>query len=162
MGQLTDKDRLIFMAHSDLRVMVLRPVGTLSPENLIEQFFLSLKRIERPWLYHRLVDMRRYDRDFGAEHVNTLAKRWQAVRGRHSCYAHVALVSPVRCPHWHVAAPLPGFPNETLCRFTSYSYAFNWLTATDRHAYLSQIAEVPADQARKPRPASFSGDLVLD
>ncbi|WP_298331621.1 hypothetical protein [Asticcacaulis sp.] len=162
MGQLTDKDRLIFMAHSDLRVIVLRPVGTLPPEDLIEQFFLSLKRVERPWLYHRLVDMRRYDRDFSTEHVTTLAKRWQALRGRHNCYAHVALVCAARCERWHQAAALPGFPNETLCRFTSYSHAFNWLMATDRHAYLSQIADVPADQARKTRPSSFSGDLVLD
>ncbi|ADU13027.1 hypothetical protein [Asticcacaulis excentricus] len=162
MGQLTDKDRLIFMAHSDLRVIVLRPVGALPPEVLIEQFFLSLKRVEGPWLYHRLVDMRRYDRDFSSEHVTNLAKRWQGLRGRHKCYAHVALVCASRCERWHQAGPLPGFPNETLCRFTSYSHAFNWLTAKDRHAYLLQIADAQTDQARKSRPSSFSSDLVLD
>lgn len=162
MAQSTERERLIFMAHSDLRVMILRPIGRVAAEDLVEQFFTSLSRVEQPWLYHRLVDVRRYEGHFSAEHVAMVAKRWQTLRGRHASYAHVALVSPHRCDRWHAASPLPGFPNETLCRFTSYPHAFNWLTAADRHAYLAQITNAPADSGEKLRPSALSGDILLD
>ncbi|UDF03063.1 hypothetical protein [Asticcacaulis sp. AND118] len=133
-------ERLIFMANADLRVMVIRPVGYLQPGEVMDSLFEQMAQLDQPWQYNRLIDVRRYENEFSAQDMDVLARRWRQVRGVNRSFAHVAIVKPNHCHRRHEAGPLLGFPDETICRFTSYADAFNWLTAADRHAFLSAIA----------------------
>ncbi|MFP1133053.1 hypothetical protein [Asticcacaulis sp. W401b] len=156
--------RLVFMANADLRLMVIRPIGRLPATELLDQMFEKLAEVETPWHYDRAVDLRRFEGELTSFESDALARRWKTLRGKNRSFAHVALIRLDACRRLHEPGPLPGFPDETLCRFTSYNEAYGWLTAGDRHHYLNQLANSHSTRStrQRPHPGAHRIDDLID
>jgi hypothetical protein len=125
--------RLTFMANPDRRIIILRPIGDLSARAFIDEAFEHYARIDEPWTYNRLTDVRRFTGYLSDADVAEMAERWRDLTEGRTYHAHVAVVSFDTLDRLRLPAVSPMFPNETICLFSDYHEAMGWLTAIDRN-----------------------------
>jgi hypothetical protein len=114
----------------------------------VDKLFEFYARVEEPWTYNRVTDVRRFDGKLIQEDLDEIAKRWMTLADGRPYHAHVAVVSLDRLASFRVAAVSAQFPNETMCVFTDYHEAINWLLAVDKDAFLARLGKTSLPQHR--------------
>ncbi|WP_155908362.1 hypothetical protein [Asticcacaulis sp. YBE204] len=125
--------------NTDLKVIVIRPIGYLSAERLIDNLCDRLLATQEVWRFNRLIDIRRFEGELEARDVEKLARQWRSIRGNHRSFAHMAILRLERPYRLYQAGPLSGFPDETICRFSDFQEAMTWLTTDERIGYLKSL-----------------------
>lgn len=138
--------RLTFMANAERRIIILRPIGDLSAREFIDQAFEHYARIDAPWTYNRLTDVRRFTGYLSDKDLTEMAARWRDLTEGHDYHAHVAVVSLDIVDRVRIPAVSPMFPNETICMFSDYHEAMGWLSAANRTQYLSGLGPLAASR----------------
>ncbi|MFP1132929.1 hypothetical protein [Asticcacaulis sp. W401b] len=134
-----DTGRLVFMANSEIGVIVIRPIGYLSGPEFIERLFKAYETVSEPWKYNRLTDFRRFEGHLSDDDLLSIRDRWVTLADGHPYSAHVAVISLDIRATIRLPAISPFFPNETICLFTSFHEGMGWLQADDRAAYLKNL-----------------------
>ena len=132
--------RLTFIANPDRKIIVIRPIGDMSGKDFIDTLFASYARIEAPWSYGRLTDLRRFDGRLSQNDIQEIAIRWRTLVGSRNYHAYVANVSFDAFDCLRTPDVSKDEPRETVCAFSDYHEALGWLTAADKTRYLNELA----------------------
>ncbi len=143
---MLERVRLNFTVAEKHGFLIVRPIGTLPPEDLVDAIIDAYMSVEAPWRYNRIIDFRRYKGYLDDAVREAIGRRWSELTAGIDFHASIGLV--FRAAHHKLRSPevTSAFPNETLCYFTDYHEAVGWLMATDRDAYLRALPELPASQ----------------
>ncbi len=135
------------------KLLTLRPIGPMPGSVFVEKLFEFYATLEEPWTYGRINDFRRFEGKLAQADLDEIGRRWiELARGR-TYKAYVAVVTFDRTASFRVAIVSPQFPNETICVFTDYHEAVQWVLAPDRDAYLSRL-ETPRAALRRSHDIS--------
>jgi hypothetical protein len=135
--------RLNFFVDSDRRVITYRPIGPMLGPVYIASLFEAYAKLEAPWTYSRLADLRRFTGVLSEDDIQDAARRWAALTAGQNYHSHVAVVSLDAWDLVRIPVASKHFPNETICMFTDFHEANGWLTATDKTQYLTHARKVP-------------------
>lgn len=133
---------------NERRILTVRPIGYMPGAYFVDKLFEFYARVDEPWTYNRVNDVRRFDGRLIQEDLNQIADRWKDLARGQAYHAHVAVVSLDRLASFRVAAVSAQFPNETMCVFTDYHEAINWLLAVDRDIFLAGLGKTSLPQHR--------------
>jgi len=136
---MADVARFNFFHDPDKRLIVARPIGAMPGGDFVDKLFEAYRTIERPWTYHRLNDFRRYEGVLSNTDLARMSHLWSELTGDHDYETYVAVVSYDYQVQQRMPKVSPQFPKETICLFTGYHDAINWLLADDKDAYLRSI-----------------------
>jgi len=113
------------------KVMVLRVIGPMPVSEYADRLFEAYAGVPDVWAYARLIDLRRFEGEIGLRDVDAIAERWKAMTDDIDYHSRVAVVSADPLDAVRVPAVSPQFPKETVCHFSDFHEAMDWLTATD-------------------------------
>jgi len=122
--------RMNVFVDDDRKVMVLRVIGDMPGADYVERLFDAYAQVPDAWNYARLMDFRRFEGMIGFDHVETIVSRWNSITADIDYHAKVAVVSTDPLDAVRVPAVSPQFPKETICHFSDFHEAMDWLTAS--------------------------------
>lgn len=146
---MRERYRLNFIVDDEHKLIVIRPIGDMPAMEFVERLFAAYEGVDRPWLYRRVNDFRRFDGFLDNDVLAEIARRWAALSGGLDYHAYVAVVTTDTLDRLRLPSVSPQFAKETICLFTDYHEAVGWLLAEDRDTYLAGLGEayMPARHA---------------
>ncbi len=144
------RPRLNFIVDNPSRLLIVRPIGSLTAIEFVEQLYESYAGLSEPWIYRRVTDLRRWDCEFDPISQAEMVHRWSGLTQGITYQTLVATVAQDAGDRLRIAGPSPHLPHETACVFTDYHEAVGWLLASDPAAYLAGLGEVPFRQRQAP------------
>ncbi|WP_443748171.1 hypothetical protein [Asticcacaulis solisilvae] len=121
--------RMNVFVDDDRKVMVLRVIGPMPGFEYAERLFEAYDTVPDAWNYARLMDFRRFEGELGFKEIDAIADRWKAMTDGIDYHGKVAVVSTDPLDAVRVPAVSPQFPKETVCHFSDFHEAMDWLTA---------------------------------
>lgn len=111
----------------DEKILVIRVIGAMAHEDMVERLFAVYDTIPEPWTWNRIVDLRRFEAVLTFADIEDLARRWAQLTDGRTYRSKYAVVSadPLEKARVPVASPL--FPNEIVCHFSDYHEALKWV-----------------------------------
>ncbi|MFT4075133.1 MAG: hypothetical protein QM647_06335 [Asticcacaulis sp.] len=135
--------RLDFFVDAVRRIIIYRPIGPMPGALYIATLFEAYRKVEAPWTYRRLADLRRYEGLLTQEDIEEAAVLWADITHGQSYHSHVAVVSLDAWDQVRIPAASKHFPNETICMFTDYHEAMGWLMAPNKDSYIDAARANP-------------------
>lgn len=123
--------RMNVFVDDDRKVMVLRVIGPMPGSEYAERLFEAYAGVPDAWNYARLLDFRRFEGELGYLETDTIVERWNAITDAIDYHGKVAVVSTDPLDAVRVPAVSPRFPKETICHFSDFHEAMDWLTSRD-------------------------------
>jgi hypothetical protein len=121
--------RMNVFVDDDRKVMVLRVIGPMPVSEYADRLFEAYAGVPDAWTYARLIDLRRFEGEIGLRDADAIAERWKALTDAVDYHGRVAVVSSDPLDAVRVPAVSPQFPKETICHFSDFHEAMDWLTA---------------------------------
>ncbi|WKL57686.1 hypothetical protein Q1W73_01505 [Asticcacaulis sp. ZE23SCel15] len=112
------------------RLVIVRITGNMKSTNLVDQIFSAARKLDRPWAWRRLIDLRDFSGFIEFEDIEHLAKRWQFLTRDVIHKGRTAIVSKSALDLARVSTITPLFPNEIFRGFESFDEAVDWLEAS--------------------------------
>jgi hypothetical protein len=75
------------------KILTVRPIGYMPGTYFVDKLFEFYARVDEPWTYNRVTDVRRFDGRLIQEDLDEIAKRWTKLADGRAYHAHVAVVS---------------------------------------------------------------------
>ena len=135
----------VFTDHAN-GMLIVRPIGVMAGSDFVERLIEAYYKIDAPWNYNRLVDLRRFEGELSDDNCESFARAWARLTADvvyDACIATVITDQPCELRRPERSAR---FPQETVCFFRDYHEAVGWLLADDRDAYLAGLGEMPEAQ----------------
>jgi hypothetical protein len=140
--------RLNFFIDEVRKVLIIRPIGSMPPRYFIADLFAAYAKVQAPWTYGRLSDLRRFEWTLSDDDIGEIARRWSNLTAGQTFTANVAVVSNNPTTQVRIPAASEHFPIETICPFTDYHEAMGCLISGDKQAYLDGIRDTPPKVGR--------------
>ncbi|GGZ45931.1 hypothetical protein GCM10011273_35700 [Asticcacaulis endophyticus] len=109
----------------------MRIIGNMKSTNLVDQIFSAARKLDRPWAWRRLIDLRDFTGFIEFEDIEHLAKRWQFLTRDVIHKGRTAIVSKSALDLARVSTITPLFPDEIFRGFESFDEAVDWLEASN-------------------------------
>ncbi|WP_189489236.1 hypothetical protein [Asticcacaulis endophyticus] len=113
------------------RLVIVRIIGNMKSTNLVDQIFSAARKLDRPWAWRRLIDLRDFTGFIEFEDIEHLAKRWQFLTRDVIHKGRTAIVSKSALDLARVSTITPLFPDEIFRGFESFDEAVDWLEASN-------------------------------
>lgn len=113
------------------RLVIVRIAGHMNSANLVDQIFSAARKLERPWAWRRLIDLRAFDGFVEYDDIVHLAKRWHYLTRDVIHKGRTAIVSKSPLDLARISTITPLFPDEIFRGFESFDEAVEWLSASD-------------------------------
>ncbi|WAC47931.1 hypothetical protein OVA03_14675 [Asticcacaulis sp. SL142] len=113
------------------RLVIVRIIGNMKSANLVDQIFSAARKLDRPWAWRRLIDLRDFTGFIEFEDIEHLAKRWQFLTRDVIHKGRTAIVSKSALDLARVSTITPLFPDEIFRGFESFDEAVDWLEASN-------------------------------
>lgn len=120
--------------------IVIRPIGYLSGAEYIERTLEFYRSLGTPWVYNRIIDMRRYEGVVTSQNRADLAAAWGEITSGVDYRTHVAMVMQDPRETLHNSSVSAECPSETVCVFCDYHQAVGWVLSSDRKGFLKSLA----------------------
>jgi hypothetical protein len=140
--------RFNFFVDDARKVLTIRPIGPMPARLFIAKLFAAYAKVEAPWTYSRLSDLRRFEWTLADDDIKEIARRWAVLAEGQPYHANVAVVSNDPKSAIRIPAASENFPNETVCLFTDYHEAMGWLISARKDDYLDTIRMTPPKTGR--------------
>ena len=137
------RNRFNFIQDEKSRLLIVRPIGDLPGDVFARNVIEAYSRVEAPWTYNRIIDLRRHDGYVSDGDRGRIAAAWAEITAGITYRAYVAMLmhdalEARRLPQIHA-----DFPHETICIFSDYHEAVGWVLAADQADYLAGLSECP-------------------
>ena len=126
---MRDPYRLNVIADHDRKLLIFRLIGPMPSAEFVERLFEAYCGFDKPWTYARIMDMRRFEGLIEFKDVEAMAQRWAELKGGAFYPAKVAVISFDALDKARVPQASTMFPDETICHFSDYYEAMQWVTA---------------------------------
>lgn len=136
----------VFTDHAN-GLLIVRPIGIMAGFDFVERLVEAYNHIDRPWLYNRLVDLRRFEGELSDADCDGFARAWARLTAGVTYHAYIASVVNDRHDGLRQPERSEHFAHETVCFFRDYHEAIGWLLAEDRDDYLAGLGDMPAAPA---------------
>ena len=121
------RSRLTLSVDEDHKLFVVRYIGHIGGEEINDTMIEQLSKLDRPWQYHTIIDMRRYDAAVLATEIEDLAQRWNALaRGRDNG-ARIAVISEDPVVHSRQGLTQTLFPQRVVAYFYTFDEGLDWI-----------------------------------
>ena len=128
------RSRLTLSIDEDHKLFVVRYIGDIEGEEINDSLLAQLSRLEKPWEYHTLIDMRRHDATVLVTEIEDLATRWnQMARGRDHG-ARIAVISEDPLVHARQNLTQAMFPGRLMGYFYTFDEGLDWIKDLAAHA----------------------------
>jgi len=128
------RSRLTLSVDEDHKLFVVRYIGEIEGEAINDSLLEQLSRLDKPWEYHTLIDMRRHDATVLVTEIEDLARRWnQMARGRDHG-ARIAVVSEDPLVHARQNLTQAMFPGRVMGYFFTFDEGLDWIKDLAAHA----------------------------
>ncbi|MDC7676195.1 hypothetical protein [Asticcacaulis machinosus] len=111
------------------RLVIVRIIGNMKSTHLVDQIFSAARKLDRPWAWRRLIDLRDFSGFIEFEDIEHLARRWQFLTRDVIHKGRTAIVSKSPLDLARVSTIAPLFPDEIFRGFDSFDEAVDWLEA---------------------------------
>jgi len=121
------RSRLTLSVDEDHKLFVVRYIGEIGGEEINDSMMTQLSRLDKPWEYHSIIDMRRHDAAVLSSEIEDLANRWNAMaRGRDSG-ASTAVISEDPLVHARQNLTQAMFPARIMGYFYTFDEGLEWI-----------------------------------
>ena len=121
------RSRLTLSVDEDHKLFVVRYIGDIGGEEINESLLTQLSRLDKPWQYHTIIDMRRHDAAVLSSEIEDLAARWnEMARGRDSG-ARIAVISDDPLVHSRQSLTQALFPQRVMGYFYTFDEGLDWV-----------------------------------
>lgn len=128
------RSRLTLSVDENHKLFVVRYIGEIAGDDLNDSLLTQLSRLDKPWEYHSIIDMRRHDATVLASEIEDLARRWnQMARGRDTG-SRTAVISEDPLVHARQATTQALFPQRVMGYFRSFDEGLDWVKETCGHS----------------------------
>ncbi len=128
------RSRLTLSVDEDHKLFVVRYIGDIEGGEINDSLLDQLSRLDKPWEYHTLIDMRRHDATVLVGEIENLAQRWnQMARGRDHG-ARIAVVSEDPLVHARQNLTQAMFPGRVMGYFYTFDEGLEWIKDLAAHA----------------------------
>jgi len=146
------KYRINVFVDSVRMMIVVRPIGRAPIVEVLQRLFMASASLETPWLFSRVIDIRRFEGHITLEHLNAVSTGFADLAGGQTYDTSVAVVTFDPLSYLKHHSPSSLMPNETTCSFSDYHSAIGWVLANDKIAYLGILQNRAPGQAKAAPP----------
>jgi hypothetical protein len=107
--------------------VIVRIIGNMNSTNLVDQIFSAARKLDRPWAWRRLIDLRAFDGFIEFDDIEHLARRWAFLTQGVTDKGRTAIVSKSALDLARVSTMAHLFPGEIFRGFDSFDEAVEWL-----------------------------------
>jgi hypothetical protein len=119
--------RLTLSADHALKIFFVRYIGGIDGGDINDSMIDHLARVERPWEFDCVIDMRRHDGTVLATDIEDLAARWgQLAQGRDRG-RRTAVISEDPLVRARLSVTQSLFPQRVMAHFENYDEGLEWL-----------------------------------
>ncbi len=128
------RSRLTLSVDEDHKLFLVRYIGDIEGEEINDNLLSQLSRLDKPWEYHTLIDMRRHDATVLVTEIEDLARRWNEMARGRDHGARIAVVSEDPLVHARQNLTQAMFPGRVMGYFYTFDEGLEWIKDTVAHA----------------------------
>jgi hypothetical protein len=128
------RSRLTLSVDEDHKLFVVRYIGEIAGDDINDSLLTQLSRLDKPWEYHCLVDMRHHDATVLASEIEDLARRWNDMACGRDAGARTAVISDDPLVHARQAMTQALFPQRVMGYFHSFDEGLDWIKEACRNS----------------------------
>jgi len=121
------RSRLTLSVDEDHKLFVVRYIGEIGGEDINDSMLTQLSRLDKPWEYHSIIDMRRHDATVLASEIEELAKRWNEMARGRDHGARIAVISEDPLVHARQNLTQAMFPGRIMGYFYTFDEGLEWI-----------------------------------
>lgn len=122
------RPRLSFNIDEPQKLVLIRYVGDLPGDEIMETITANLEAMEAPWLYDMVFDMRRFEGFVPFEALSGLAQSWAKIAKGRDEGRKVAIISEDPLIQARFSAYQQNFPTRRFRVFREYGEASAWIS----------------------------------
>jgi len=123
------RSRLTLSVDEDHKLFVVRYIGEIAGDDITDSLLMQLSRIDKPWEYHTLIDMRRHDAAVLVTEIEDLARRWNEMARGRDAGARIAVISEDPLVHARQNMTQAMFPQRDMGYFYTFDEGLEWIKA---------------------------------
>lgn len=123
------RSRLTLTVDEAARILIVRYHGTLEGEQINDSMIDHLSRLEAPWDFDSIIDMRRYDGVVLAEDIQQLGMRWALLAQGRDRGRFTAVISEDPLVRARLSTTQAAFPFRNLAYFDYFDDGLDWIKA---------------------------------
>jgi hypothetical protein len=121
------RSRLTLSVDEDHKLFVVRYIGEIGGEDINDSMLTQLSRLDKPWEYHSIIDMRRHDATVLSSEIEDLAKRWNEMARGRDHGARIAVISEDPLVHARQNLTQAMFPGRVMGYFYTFDEGLEWI-----------------------------------
>ncbi len=121
------RSRLTLSVDEDHKLFVVRYIGEIGGEDINDSMLTQLSRLEKPWEYHSIIDMRRHDATVLSSEIEDLSKRWNEMARGRDHGARIAVISEDPLVHARQNLTQAMFPGRVMGYFYTFDEGLEWI-----------------------------------
>lgn len=122
--------RLTLSADHESKIFIVRYIGGIDGGEINDSMIDQLARMERPWEYDSVIDMRRHDGTVMSSDIEELATRWNALAQGRDRGRRTAVISEDPLVRARISVTQSLFPQRVMVHFENYDEGLDWLKAS--------------------------------
>jgi hypothetical protein len=125
--ELMSRSRITLSIDEEMKLIIVRYIGDLDGDEVNTNMLQSFAKLDKPWTYDTIMDMRRFNGTIMTTEIEDLAKGWaQLVQGRDAGYLSAVISDdPLVRARFSITQSL--FPQRILENFNTFDEGLNWI-----------------------------------
>lgn len=123
------RSRITLSVDEEMKIIIVRYIGDLDGDEVNSNMLQNFAKLDKPWTYDTIMDMRRYNGTIMASEIEELSKGWaQLSQGRDAGYFS-AIISDDPLVRARLSITQSLFPQRILENFNTFDEGLNWIHA---------------------------------
>ncbi len=123
------RSRLTMTVDEEAHMLILRYIGAIEGDEINLSMIEQLSRLDAPWTYDTIIDMRRYDNTVLASEIDELGMKWGMLAQGRDKGRLTAIVSEDPLVWARLPISQAAFPHRILQTFKTYDEGMDWIRA---------------------------------